>query len=217
MSCRVVIAGAGGFGRGVFGWLSSSARHREEYEISEIVYIDDAAPSIDPHASVISTIDAYVPQPGDRVLCAMGDPETRMRVVEKLWAASARFHTFVDDRAALGEGVSVAEGSVICPGVVISADAQIAEHVHVNFNCSIGHDTVIGGFSTLSPTVNIMGEVQVGEGSFFGGSATVLPRLEIGAGAIVGAGAVVTKNVSEQQAVVGVPARPWRSNVRSDD
>jgi acetyltransferase-like isoleucine patch superfamily enzyme len=41
--------------------------------------------------------------------------------------------------------------------------------------------------------------------------ATILPGVEIGEGAMVGAGAVVTKNVPPWTVVGGVPAKPLRS------
>lgn len=207
MGIRIVIAGAGGFGRGVYSWLSSSPKHLAEHEISEIVYIDDASPEAEPGAPVVSSIGDYIPGAHDRVLCAVGDPKTRESIVLRLADRGARFHTLVDDRVVLANGVTVGEGSVLCPGVVVSADVSIGRHVHVNFNCSIGHDTVLGDFTTLSPAVNIMGEVQVGSGGFFGGSSTVLPRLTIGSHTVIGAGAVVVSNLPASVKVKGVPAR----------
>lgn len=204
---RIVIAGAGGFGRGVFSWLRQSPRHREEFDVSEIVYVDDVAPTHHPHGPVVSTIADYRPREHDRVLCAIGSPVVRRRVVEKLSERSATFHTFVDDKAVVGVGTRVMEGAVICPGSVLSANAVVSAHVHINFNCSVGHDTVLGAYSTLSPAVNVMGEVKVGEGAFFGGSCVVLPRLSIGTAATVAAGATVIDNVPDGATVVGNPAR----------
>jgi len=42
---------------------------------------------------------------------------------------------------------------------------------------------------------------------WFGANVTVLPGVSIGDGAVVGAGAVVTKDVPPHAVVVGVPAR----------
>lgn len=210
MSRRIVIAGAGGFGRGVLSWISSSPRHLEHYEISEIVFIDDGRPAVTPQAPVVSTIRGYAPEPTDAVLCAVGVPDVRRTVVQSLVGAGAQFHTFVDDRAVIGGGVTIGEGSIICPGAVISANVSVGAHVHVNFNCSVGHDTELGALTTLSPAVNIMGEVVVGEGAFFGGSAVILPRITVGDRSVVGAGAVIIRNTEPFGIYVGSPARLLR-------
>jgi len=220
MSRRIVIAGAGGFGRGVLSWIRSSPRHLEHYEISEIVFIDDGRPAVTPQAPVISTIRGYMPGPNDAVVCAVGVPDVRRAVVQSLTGAGAQFHTFVDDRAIIGDGVTIGEGSVICPGVVMSANVSVGAHVHINFNCSVGHDTELGELTTLSPSVNIMGQVVVGEGAFFGGSAVILPRIAVGNRSVVGAGAVIVSRIEPFSIYAGSPGRligriPRESNTNS--
>lgn len=204
MGNRIVIVGAGGFGRGVYSWLTSSPRHLASHQIDDVVFVDDFATSAP--APIVATVDSFVPEASDDVICALGVPTMRMNVTERLRARDARFHTFVDDRCVLADGVRIGEGAVLCPGVVVSADATIGSHVHINFSCSIGHDTVIGSFTTLSPSVNIMGEVSVGESVFFGGSAVVLPRTVVGDRVTVGAGAIVLRSVEAGLTVVGNPA-----------
>lgn len=207
MGRRLVIAGAGGFGRGVYGWIAGSPGYCEERGIDDIVFVDDRSAGRELPAPVVSSIADYAPEDADEVLCAIGDPGTRALIVERLRASGVRFHTYLDPRAVLGEGVRVGVGSIVCPGSVLSAQVVVGEHVHINFNCSVGHDTTLGDFTTLSPAVNVMGEVPVGRLAFFGGSAVVLPRLSVGTGAVVGAGAVVIAAVPEGVTVVGNPAR----------
>lgn len=209
MTTRVVIAGAGGFGRGVYSWIEGSARHRDKYGLSDIVFIDDdERPHNVSRSAIVSSIRKFVPLPEDEVLCAVADPRARRQIVRDLASRGAKFHTFVDDRAVIGNGVQIGEGTIICPGSVVSAHAVIGEHVHVNFNCSVGHDTELQEFSTLSPSVNVMGEVLIGFATFLGGSAAVLPRLRIGAEAMIGAGSVVVQDVDASTVVAGNPARP---------
>jgi UDP-2-acetamido-3-amino-2,3-dideoxy-glucuronate N-acetyltransferase len=50
-------------------------------------------------------------------------------------------------------------------------------------------------------------ETHVRQGASIGANATLLPGLSIGVGAMVGAGAVVTKPVPDYAIVVGNPAR----------
>lgn len=206
MSRRLVIAGAGGFGRGIYSWVSQSPRHCDEHEISQVAFIDDSAKTRDAPVPVIATIQSYEPLTSDVVLCAVAAPLVRRDIVRLLAERGAEFHSFVDDRAILAPDVTLGVGVVICPGVVVSAAAAIGNHVHINFNCSIGHDTTIGAFTTLSPSVNVMGGVRIGEEAFLGGSAAVLPRLVVPDRVTVGAGAVCVRDAEPGQTLVGTPA-----------
>jgi maltose O-acetyltransferase len=49
--------------------------------------------------------------------------------------------------------------------------------------------------------------VRIGDDVWIGGHATILPGVTIGDGAVVAAGAVVTKDVPPYTVVAGVPAR----------
>lgn len=207
MPKRVVIVGAGGFGRGVYSWLSQSPRHRQAKSIQEVVFVDDKLPDAHPKAPVVGTVRDYKPDENDEVIVAVGVPEVRREIVERLDAMGAIFHSFIDDRAIIAEGVQIGQGAVICPGTVISANAAIGSHVHINFNCSVGHDTLLGNFTTLSPMTNVMGEVLVGSEVFFGGSSSVLPRIAIGDGVVVGAGSTVVHGLENHATVKGTPAR----------
>ena len=54
---------------------------------------------------------------------------------------------------------------------------------------------------------SISGRVKIGDFSSIGTNATILPNISIGKNSFIGAGAVVTKDVLDNQVVYGVPAR----------
>jgi len=82
--------------------------------------------------------------------------------------------------------VVIGDNFVSAPGSIILAhDASLFRHT----GCYRVEKTIIGN--------NV----------FLGANATVLPGVEIGDGAIIGAGAVVTKNVEPHTVVAGNPAR----------
>ncbi|MCG0277457.1 MAG: acyltransferase [Thermanaeromonas sp.] len=77
---------------------------------------------------------------------------------------------------------------------------------------SIGENTIIGYNATILtheflPREYRLGEVEIGSWVLVGANATILPGVKIGDGAVVAAGAVVTRDVPSGALVAGVPAR----------
>ena len=60
-----------------------------------------------------------------------------------------------------------------------------------------------------------MGHCIVGDYCLIGANAIIMPGVRIGSNVIIGVGAVVTKNISDNKVVVGVPARIIKENNHS--
>lgn len=76
--------------------------------------------------------------------------------------------------------------------------------------CVISQETMLcGGTHDLSSrrTPLLVGDMDVGEDVFIGARALILPGVNLGEGAVVGAGAVVTKDVEPWTVVGGNPAK----------
>ena len=92
--------------------------------------------------------------------------------------------------------------------------------VHAARSVTIGRDLKMAALASISDTNAhevVPGEgvrtapVVVGDDVWIGRAAIVLPGVTIGDGAVVAAGAVVTKDVPPRTVVAGNPARPLRS------
>ena len=105
------------------------------------------------------------------------------------------------DNIQIGNNVSMAAFIHIWGqgGVKIGDNTLVASHVAIT---SLTHDVESDLFSSSL----ISKPVTIGENVWIGSHATILPGIEIGDGAIIGAGAVVTKNVASNTVVAGVPA-----------
>lgn len=101
--------------------------------------------------------------------------------------------------ADIGSFVSIANG------VVIGGGRHPMEWVGMSPVFYEGRDSVKAKFSTHARTP--ARRVTVGHDVWIGRSAIVLPGVQIGDGAVVGAGAVVTKPVPPYAIVAGNPAR----------
>lgn len=86
-------------------------------------------------------------------------------------------------------------------GIRIGANVNIGGHVQI---FTMEHDPDSDTFAATG------GEVRIGDLAYVGSRATILPGVVIGRGAVVAAGAVVTKDVGEGLIVGGVPAKVIR-------
>lgn len=109
-------------------------------------------------------------------------------------------HCFIENDVIIGDRVTVKCGVQIWDGIRIEDDVFIGPNVTFTNDKKPRSKRYPGVFQ---PTV-------IRKGASIGANATILPGLEIGEGAMVGAGAVVSKNVEKHQTVVGNPAKPLR-------
>jgi sugar O-acyltransferase (sialic acid O-acetyltransferase NeuD family) len=142
-----------------------------------------------------------------RFTIGIGNPVLRKKLAVEFKAIGGDFISTISPLAKIGNyGNSIGEGSNIMTGTVITNDVTIGEGVLINLNCTVGHDSKIGGFVELSPGVHISGNCTIGNYCKVGSNATILPKINIGENVIVGAGSVVTKDIPDNCLVVGVPA-----------
>ena len=86
--------------------------------------------------------------------------------------------------------------------------------IYIGDGTLIGHNVVLATLNhAMSPSrrgTMVPAPIHIGKNVWIGSNAAILPGVTIGDGAIVAAGAVVTRDVSENTIVGGVPARVIR-------
>jgi len=210
---ELVIYGGGGFAREV-AWLAESCRDSgSPFEV--VAFVDD---DVQNHGRMLNEVpvmglDAVASRfPRAQIVSAIGDPTTRRRLMEQSTLTPWTLATLIHDRAELSRFVEIGEGTVVCAGSILTTNIRLGRHVHVNLDCTIGHDAILGDYTTLAPGVHVSGWVHIGESVYIGTGAVILNGTEeqpivIGDGAVIGAGACVTKSVDPGVTVVGVPAK----------
>jgi len=79
--------------------------------------------------------------------------------------------------------------------------------VHLNRRANISHDNLLEDFVTVSPGVNLSGNVTLKQGSFIGTGASIIESKTVGAWSRIGAGAAVIEDIPDNVTAVGVPAK----------
>lgn len=205
---KLVIIGAGGFGREMVAWARQSVQHEREWTLKGL--IDDNLAALDGKntpAPLLGTIQDYAPADDEVFICAMGVPAIKRKVSELLLSRGARFTRLIHCTAVLGDNVELGEGVVLCPYTVASANNRLGRGVAINLHSSVDHDACVDNWSQVNCHCDLTGGVQLGKEVFVGSSVSIIPGVKVGDRAYIGAGSVVLRDVPDGAKVFGVPAR----------
>lgn len=135
-------------------------------------------------------------------------PKTKKKIVEKLSENSdISFPSLVHSKAWVSRGVKIGIGSVIYPGTSVNYGSKIGDHIVINMNCALGHHTEIYNYTSLAPGVNTGGHTMIGTCVEMGIGSSTIQDISIGDRSIVGGQAMVVRNVSADERVIGIPAK----------
>lgn len=214
MTRRLVIIGAGGFGREVldvveainFEWSTTG-----EQRFQVLGFLDDGDPdpaTLEPYGvphlgpvALLGTLPADV-----GYVIGIGSPQVRRKLDEQHTGRPCP--TLIHPSVTKGRAVDLGPGSVVCAGVRLTNNIRVGRHVHLNLNSTVGHDARLGDYVTVSPLVAISGNVTLADEVMLGTGVTLNPGITVGEGAIVGSGGAALRDIEPGVTAVGVPAKP---------
>ena len=220
MTKKIVLIGAGGFGREVASIIevlnSTNRKYYNEPPSYELLgFLDDGS-----QYSEGNMINGYpwlgksdwILQHKEDVVCTctIGDPMVRAAVQRRLTEQGVTFETIIAWGGYIGPYTEIGKGCVFYGGVTISVNCKIGDGVLMNQMVNIGHDVTIGDFTSIMPTTGISGNCKIGSGVNIGGHAFIIPGKKVGDGATIAAGSIVFSNVKENSTVLGNPAKRMR-------
>lgn len=207
----IAIYGAGGFGREVVCLIDAINKDSPTWNL--IGFFDDNI--------IKGTIINDIPVLGGEedisnwnkdlyLVLAIGSPEIKKSIFMKISNPKIFYPTLIHPSVLLGNRkfIEIGKGCIVCAGVIFTVNIKVGDFVIFNLDCTVGHDSVIGNYSSFMPTVNVSGEVTVGEEVYVGTGVKIINHLSIGEKVIIGAGAVVAKSLPSCCTAVGIPAKP---------
>ena len=202
---RVVIVGAGGFGREVRFWARDAWG---ETGVEFAGHLGAATGGSDAALRLLGDPELHAPRDDEGFLLAIGIPGVRRRVAEGLASRGARFLTLIHPTAVVSPAAHIAEGVSIGAYSVIEAGVTLAQ------GCSIGTHCLIGGNAHIAQGTVIQNNVSVGGvglGFHFAedGERLFFPHLGavlIGANAVIGSGCVIARG-QLSDTVIGAGSR----------
>lgn len=205
--------GSGGLGRGLYDTITRNATNmRWEH----VIFINDFDGEGDYYGTDRINFNTVVQRfRSDEIefLVAVGEPQDRQLLADKIKKHGYKLTTYIDDTAIVSPTAQIGDGVIIWSNTVIDSQAKIRSNVLIEHQCYIGHDSVVGENSVVSSNSMIGGFSYIGGTTFLGISTAVRDRIKIGDGVIVGIGSVVVRDVENDMTVVGNPAKTMKGSV----
>jgi sugar O-acyltransferase (sialic acid O-acetyltransferase NeuD family) len=204
---RILIVGAGGFGREVLQW-ARDAWPEHAHKIAGFLSADPRRlDGTSCRLPILADPATFTPERGDYLLLAIGIPGVRRQVAEDLLARGGKFLAMIHPTAIVAESARIDTGAVICPYAIVSDSAHVGPFTLVNYHASMAHDSVTGDFAVLSPYAALAGNATAGTDSFLGLHATLGPGASLGPRAKIAAQSALLHDAPAHSLAFGVPAR----------
>lgn len=204
---RILIVGAGGFGREVLNWARDAWPDHRDLVAGFLAADCPLGNESLLQLPILGSPSDYGPVAGDGFLLAIGIPGVRRLVAEALESRGATFLTLVHPSAIVATTAALGTGTVVCPYAVVSDRARVGHCALMNYHSSLGHDASAGDFTVLSPYATLGGNAHVRDDVFMGLHATVGPGRTIGSRSKISANSCALTDVPTDSIVYGSPGR----------
>jgi len=140
-------------------------------------------------------------------ITGIGRVEYRKEAVNAALKAGLEATNYVHSTSLLSPSAAFGQGVFIAPNCSIAANVKVADFVHINVGCAVGHDVNISEHTILLGSITVNGYVSLGSGCTLGSGCIIHPGVIVGKDSTVGIGSVVIRNVSPNCTVFGNPAK----------
>jgi len=134
----------------------------------------------------------------------------RVKYFESLGIPDDRLATFVHYSAYVAPNVKLGPGTVIMPNVSISPGAVFGKCCLVMVSAVVGHNTIIGNYCHFAAHSCTGAYLSIEDSVHIGLNASVREHLTLKRGSTLAMGALLLKDMQENEIWAGVPAKLLR-------
>lgn len=208
---NLIIIGVGGFGREVYWHAQNSHGFGVDWTIKgfldgDVKLSDAEYKKLPENVPVLGDVDNYKICADDVFTCAIGTPQVRKKLIEKILLRGGEFINLISKDSYIVPSAKIGTGVILAPKTFLNDLTVVDDFVVINSLSGAGHDAKIGKYTCIMSCVNITGGVQIGDEVFIGSNVVFAPKCKVGDGAYIGLGSVILKKVKAGTKVFGNPA-----------
>ena len=192
---NIAVIGSGGLGREVLGIIQSINRKENSWNFIGF-YDDNLSNDFINGFPILGQIDELNQINEElNVVIAIGNPKIKKLIKNKIVNSQIKFPTLIHPSVEIysEENVVLGKGVVIAANSVLTVNIEISDFVYINTAAVIAHDTKIGKYSMIMPTVSISAGGEIGEKVYIGNGTKIDYYVHIKNNEIIPAGSVLTK------------------------
>jgi len=195
----LVIVGAGGHGRQMLDLVDAQNRGPEQ-AWNFLGFLDDDEDEVD--EALLARMGTKLLGPSSLVLdmdaefaIGVALPEHR-RALDTTFLAAGRVATsLLHPTVMSGRLFTHGHGLFASFGSWFDSNVTVGKQFHLNVGVSIGHESRIGDYVTITPGARISGNVTIGDDVYIGTNAVVIQGVTIGDRVTIGAGVSVRRDL----------------------
>lgn len=204
MSKKLIIYGASDFGREIM----YAAREEKRGLYETIAFVDDDNSKIGGQLEgkeILSLNNALKKLDDDTYfIIGIGNPTHRENVSRNLSdvISTVKFTSIIHSSVVIMPNVFVEEGVFVAPHTTVAIGAHLMRHSAINQNVSVGHDTLVGAYSVVSPGCVLSGRTTIGSSTLLGSNVVTYPNISIGDSCSISALTVVARNLKDKNKLI---------------
>jgi sugar O-acyltransferase (sialic acid O-acetyltransferase NeuD family) len=203
---RIIIVGAGGFGREILDTIKYINNIELTYEIVGFVDSTIEKGNIVNGVPVLGGNEVLESYTDASLIIGFADPHHRKHFFE-LHRDRFNFPVIIHPTAIISEYAEIGSGSIIQAFCIVASNSIIGNCVVINARSGVGHDSYVGSYTSIQSFCDITGNSKVGNLCFFGTGVKLIPKLTIASESYLCAGAVVFKDILNKAKVLGNPGK----------